>query len=81
MNAHVRQYVFGGILLAFAIYQITRMDWVEVSLYGCAGLAFVLNALTLETKLAPFKKPLVVVAWTFIILTALLFFYVIQFKF
>jgi hypothetical protein len=53
----------------------------EFALYAVAGLAFVFNGLTLETKLAAYKKPLVITSWILIITTALLFLYLLQFKF
>jgi hypothetical protein len=80
LNSVQRQYVFGGILLAFSIYQATIKDYLEVALYATAGLAFIVNALTFEPRLFTFKKYLVILSWTFIVGTGLLFLYMIQFK-
>jgi len=81
MNSITRQYLFGIIFVAFGIYQLYQQDMLEFSLYAVAGLAFIFNGLTLESKLAAYKKPLVVVSWILIIATGLLFLYLVQFKF
>jgi hypothetical protein len=81
MNSYRRQYLFGGLFLAFAIYQAIVGDWFEFSLYGIAGLAFVLNAATFEERFLPYKKPLVISTWVLIISTGILFLYLLQFKY
>jgi hypothetical protein len=81
MDSHRRLYLFGIALLGIGIYQIFKKDFVEFSLYATAGLSFVVNGLTNESSLAKFKKPLVIVSWIFIGATALLFLYLLQFKF
>lgn len=81
MNAKSRQYLFGSIFLAVGIYQFTVKDYLEVSLYGLAGASFIVNALTLEPRLAPYKKPLVVLSWVLIGATGILFLYLLQFKY
>jgi hypothetical protein len=81
MNSHRRQYLFGGLFLAFGIYQAIVGDFLEFSLYGIAGLAFILNASTFEARLLPYKKPLVIITWLFIAATGILFLYLLQFKY
>ena len=81
MNAKNRQYLFGLIFLAVGIYQFTIKDWLEFSLYSLAGLAFVVNSLTMEPRLSQYKKPLVIVSWVLIFATGILFLYLLQFKY
>jgi len=81
MNAKTRQYLFGLIFLGVAIYQLVIKDLLEFSLYSLAGLAFIVNALTLEPRLAVYKKPLVIVSWILIGATGILFLYLLQFKY
>ena len=81
MNSYRRQYLFGVLFIAFAIYQAVIGDMLECSLYGTAGLAFVLNAATFEPRFASFKKPLVIVTWFMIAGTGVLFLYLLQFKY
>lgn len=80
MNAVPRQYLFGLIFIGVGIYQLAIKDYLEFSLYAIAGLSFIVNALTLEPKLLPYKKILVMLSWTLIITTGLLLLYLIQFK-
>ena len=81
MNATTRQYLFGAIFLAVGLYQIYRRDYLEASLYLLAGLSFVFNMLASEPKLIAYKKTLVIITWSLMIITALVFLYVLQFKF
>jgi hypothetical protein len=81
MNSVQRQYLFGLIFIGFAMYQaINNSDYLEFALYTSAGLSFIVNALTFEPKLERHKKNLVKLSWVLIILTGLLFLYLIQFK-
>lgn len=80
MDSIKRQYLFGLIFCGVGIYQLTIGDLLEFSLYGVAGLAFIVNGLTLEPKLVAYKKPLVSISWILIIATGLLLLYLIQFK-
>ena len=80
MNARTRQYVFGALFLAFGIYQLIISDLLEFLLYGAAGAAFIVNALTLEPRLTKYKKPLVIASWTLIGAVGILFLYLLQFK-
>lgn len=81
MNAHLRQYLFGSIFIAFGIYQLYIRDYLEFWLYALAGTAFIVNALTAESSLEQYKKPLVILSWILIVATAVLFFYLIRYKF
>ena len=81
MNSYRRQYLFGGLFIAFVAYQAIVGDMLEFSLYGIAGLAFVANAATFEPKFLPYKKPLVIGTWVLIAVTGALFLYLLQFKY
>jgi hypothetical protein len=81
MNAQVRQYLFGLIFIGVGIYQVVMRDYLEFSLYAVAGTAFIFNALTLEPKMIPYKKPLVIVTWILIGASGILFLYLLQFKY
>lgn len=81
MNSYRRQYLFGGLFIAFAVYQAVVGDMLEFSLYGIAGVAFILNAATFEPRLIAYKKPLVITTWVFIAVTGALFLYLLQFKY
>ncbi len=81
MNTRTRQYFFGAIFFAVGIYQLVIKDYLEFSLYTTAGLAFIVNTLTLEPKLAQYKKPLVILSWLLIFATGILFLYLLQFKY
>jgi len=81
MSSTSRQYVFAAIFIAVAIYQATRKDYLEVILYTMAGTAFILNALSLEPRLEPYKRVLVITTWVLIVATGIFFLYMLQFKF
>jgi hypothetical protein len=81
MSAQARQYLFGLIFIGVGGYQLYIRDYLEFSLYACAGLAFIMNALTLEPKLHGYKKTLVVITWILMGCTAILFFYLLRYKF
>jgi len=80
MSSLIRQYIFGAFFIIFGIYQATRKDYLEVALYMMAGAAFIFNSLSKEPRLANFKTALVVITWALIIVAAVLFLYVLQFK-
>jgi hypothetical protein len=80
MTAIKRQYLFGLFFVGVALYQLTKPDYLEVLLYVFAGSTFIVNGLTLEPRLAPYKKPLVILSWVLIITTGLLLLYLAQFK-
>jgi hypothetical protein len=81
MNARVRQYLFGLIFIGVGIYQFTIGDYIETWLYAVAGVAFIVNSMTLEPKLIAYKKPLVIASWILIASTGILFLYLLQFKY
>lgn len=82
MNSVKRQYLFGLFFIAVGIYQIVaKNDYLEFSMYAVAGAAFVVNGMSSEPKLVSYKKPLVIAAWFLIISAAILFLYLLQFKF
>ena len=80
MNATKRQYLFGLIFIGVGIYYLTVQNFLEFSLFGVAGLSFIVNAMTLDAKFAAYKKTLVPVSWVLILPTALLFLYLVQFR-
>jgi hypothetical protein len=81
MNAGLRQYLFGIIFLGFGIYQLVLKDYLEATLYMVAGAAFVFNTLASEPGLSNYKKALVTTTWVLIIAAAILFLYLLQFKY
>lgn len=81
MNAKTRQYLFGLIFIGVAIYQLAIEDLLEFALYALAGTSFIVNALTMEPRLVPYKKPLVIASWILIGATGILFLYLLQFKY
>jgi hypothetical protein len=81
MNPNPRQYVFGLIFIGVGIYNIIIRDYLESSLYIMAGLSFICNQLANEPRFAAYKKQLVIATWALIVITALLFLYLLQFKF
>ena len=81
MNAKTRQYLFGLIFIGIGIYQLAINDILEFSLYGLAGLAFIVNSLTMEPRFIAYKKPLAIFSWMLIGATGILFLYLLQFKY
>lgn len=81
MNAQTRQYLFGLIFIAVGIYQFYITEYLEFSMYLCAGTAFILNALINEPKFSAYKKPLITITWVFIVSATLLFFYLLRYKY
>lgn len=81
MNSLTRQYLFGSVFFAVGIYHLWIKDYVEATLYCLAGLAFIVNTLTSEPRLAAYKKTLVVITWVLIIATAILFLWLLQVRF
>ncbi len=81
MKSLSRQYLFGGLFIAFGIFQLVTGDPREFALYLTAGLGFAVNALTFEPRLQRFKQLLVVITWVLIISAGILFLYLLQFKY
>ncbi|HYG20398.1 MAG TPA: hypothetical protein VD816_15775 [Ohtaekwangia sp.] len=75
------QYLFALVFFGVGIFQITKGNGMEASLYLLAGASFAFNTLATEPGLAGYRKPLVIVTWTLIILTALVFLWVLQFRY
>jgi hypothetical protein len=80
MDATIRRYLFGVIFFGLGLYQLYIQDYVEASLYLVAGLAFIVNSLASEPRLVAHRKWLVIAAWTLIIASAIIFLYVVQYK-
>lgn len=81
MDSHFRQYLFGLVFFGFGIYEFTKNDPLEASVYLTAGLAFIFNNLISEPRLYSYKRILVIITWILIITAAITFLYVLQFKF
>ena len=81
MNSRVRQYLFGSVFIAIGVYYIVQPNYLEASLYILAGLSFILNTLINEPALAAYRKVMVIVTWSLIIVTAVLFLWVLQSKY
>lgn len=81
MKSFNRQYLFGSLFFAFGVFEAFRGDLLEFALYGSAGVAFIVNAMTFEPRLFKYKKPLVIASWLLIISTGILFLYLLQFKY
>lgn len=81
MRSSTRQYIFAIIFISVGIYQAVKGDMVEFWFYVMAGAAFTLNALSLEQRLAAYRKGLVIATWVLIAATAVFFLYLLQFKF
>ncbi|HEX7015686.1 MAG TPA: hypothetical protein VF191_09240 [Cyclobacteriaceae bacterium] len=81
MRSTVRQYLFATIFIAVGIYQGVKGDQVEFWFYIMAGTCFIMNALSLEPRLAAYRKVLVIASWILIAATAFFFVYLLQFKF
>jgi hypothetical protein len=81
MNAKIRQYIFGALFFGVGIWELFNKDYLEASLYCLAGLAFTFNTLTTEPRLAPYKKVLVITTWSLILITGVLFLFLMQYKY
>ena len=81
MNSRIRQYLFGAIFIGVGIYYLTQEDELEALLYCLAGLCFVVNSLVSEPALINFRRVLTITTWVLIVITGLLFLWVIQFKY
>ena len=80
MKSKKLHYFFGSIFIIMAIYQWTINDMQEFALYGLAGLAFIVNTMAMEPRLASYKKPLTIFTWLLMVATGILFLYLLQFK-
>ena len=81
MDSRLRQYLFGLVFFGFGVYEFMKPDPLEASVYLAAGLAFIFNNLVSEPRLYNYKRILVIITWILIITAAILFLYILQFKF
>lgn len=81
MNSHKQFYLWGAALIAFGAYNLYQGDAFEFALYALAGVTFIINALPYQPALLPYRRILVIASWIFIFATAVLFLYMLQFKF
>jgi hypothetical protein len=81
MIARVRPYLVPLLFFLVGAYQVYAGDLLEASLYILASLAFAFNAMAAEPKLVAHKKTIVIITWSLIIVTGILFLYLLQFKY
>ena len=81
MDSRIRQYLFGLVFFGFGVYEFKKNDPLEASVYLAAGLAFIFNNLVNEPRLFNYKRTLVIITWILIVVAAVIFLYVLQFKF
>ena len=81
MIARLRPYLVSFLFFLVGVYQVYTGDLLEASLYILASLAFAFNSMAAEPKLAAYKKLIVTVTWSLIIVTGILFLYLLQFKY
>jgi len=72
------QYLVGGIMIAFSMYQVYLDDLWEFALYATGGAAFISVGLIKDNAFKNHKKLLSVVSWILILLTAFLFFFLVR---
>jgi hypothetical protein len=81
MNSKIRHYLFACIFFAVGTYYMVKGEYVEASLYILAGLAFTANTMTNEPALAGVKKTMVIITWSLIVITGIVFLWVLQSKY
>ena len=81
MIARIRPYLVSILFLFVGGYQLYAGDFLEASLYILASLAFAFNAMAGEPGLVAYKKIIVIITWSLIIITGILFLYLLQFKY
>lgn len=81
MNSRVRQYIFGFIFFGIGVYYLLQNNYLEASLYVLAGLSFTVNTLVNEPALSAYRKLLTIATWSLIIITSILFLWVLQSKY
>ena len=72
------QYLVGGLMVAFSLYQIYIADFWEASLYISAGLAFIVMGLLKNEVFPGHKKILNVISWLLILLAVFLFLFLVR---
>ncbi len=80
-SSRTNHYWFGLAFIALGIYYVVQRDYLEFSLYLCAGMTFIVNAFTMSPAAAPYRKPLVIITWLLIGVSGILFLYMLQFKY
>ena len=73
------QIFLAAVLIMVGVYQMVRADALEASLYILAGLAFAFNQMASAERFQAYKKVLVSITWILMIVTMLLFLWVLQF--
>lgn len=81
MIARLRPYLVSFLFFLVGAYQVYAGDLLEASLYILASLAFAFNSMAAEPKLVTYKKTIVLITWSLIIVTGILFLYLLQFKY
>ncbi len=79
MDTEKRFFLFGAILVAMGSYQLYTGDVSESLLYFFAAGAFSTTGMSTRKDLnPPLKKILSILSWTFIIITGLIFFFMVR---
>lgn len=79
MNTEKRFFIFGALLVAMGSYQLFIGDVSEALLYYFAAGAFSTTGMSTKKDLNPsIKKIMSILSWTFIIITALIFFFMVR---
>lgn len=78
MKGFYIQYIVGGLMLAFACYQLYKNDYWEASLYISAGLAFTTMGLLKNEALPRYRPLLNVLSWIFILLAGFLLLFLVR---
>jgi hypothetical protein len=61
------QYLAGGLFLAFSLYQVSRDELWEFSLYAIVGAAFITMGLIKDKRFPRYHKLLSILSWILII--------------
>jgi len=72
------QYLVGGLMVAFSIYQVYINELWEFALYSTAGAAFIWIGLIKDNVFAKYDKQMKIISWALIIATAFIFFFLVR---
>ena len=72
------QYLAGALFLAFSLYQLSREEYWEFSLYAMAGAAFITMGLLKENRFPRFHGILNVLSWVLIISAGILLIFLVR---
>jgi hypothetical protein len=72
------QYLVGIAMLFFSLYQLSKPDFWEATLYLSAGLAFISMGLIKDNVFEQHKKLLTIVSWALIIISGFMLLFLIR---